>query len=258
MKKTTGLFSVLALGLLTGLAHAAPTSELTLEGATINPGPCADASTSGGVHEEGADYQAHCEGTGLGPLIEGGQRFLHHLVFATAPDPGGVKDRSEIVVARERPFRKYHYLGFRLMIPRDAPVTDGYFYLSQLWQCHDRPPFAGLKLNRGSAYSWNFMVRNDEQLDGGTAVATGTFTPGVWHAFVIRINVNPGAAGSIKIWVDDGPPVTWSGDFGYDSICTSSSFNAKLGIYKAAEDSFFEVRADDIRFGDTFEDVKPW
>ncbi len=228
---------------------------------------------NGDISNGGGDFVEHnfqlrgkCGGAGLAPDIIKDQLGDRFIQFSTDPTyKGKTKTRTELALTRQWfSFHKPMFIGFKLQIPTDSDVTNEFFYLMQFWQCAPNSPIAGIRLDRGTSHTINFMTRGDSR---AASMAKYSLKPGEWHSFILKATVDPtGKAGEFSVWDSpDKPPKIFNGAFGYaKKNCKGlkdipQRFRLKFGIYKGNEnDQIYKVGYDDIRIGDTFEDVSPW
>ena len=238
------------------------------EASVQSPDKCnADIGNGGGdLVEEGVRFRGKCEGAGISPKIEkkGGVRYLKFA--ADRSYRGNTKTRSELALTRKWfPFGKPVYIGFRIRLPEEVDKTNDFFYIMQFWQCSSASPIAGVRMSRGRSHRVNFMTRGDSR---AASMATYDLGPGVWTSFVIKAIVDPsGEQGRFVVWDNaEQKPKVYKGPYGYAKIgtCrdrteTPQRFRIKFGIYKGNENNKrYEVHYDDVRIGNSFNNVSPW
>lgn len=231
-----------------------------------------------------SNLQTQCQGTGSNPgtagaigqtprIVSCGEQ-IECLRFETLADyDGGDWNRSELHLAKELPFRTYHYVGFMFKFPNSVQPADASAYFAQLlWQGAPSSmgnftthPVGGFALGN-TPNTWYFATWYRRVAANGTVVEEirdpiwmPNFVPEQWISVVVRIYVDPEGTSSLKFWIDDGTPFSWYGALGYNFPDKSrANFNAKIGIYAAPQPTPFRVYFDEIRLGQGFHEVKPW
>jgi hypothetical protein len=250
------------------------------ENATIvNPQLCSPTIGDGGsLNEAGKHYPGKCEGAGLPVEISGTHKYQKYLKFKTDTAYNGTAPGTRTELATQFfPFNQRIYIGFRVMIPSGVEVTNDFFYLLQMWQCapapgESAPPIAGIRIDRGTMDVLQFITRGDAP--GNDRVMDFDLPPNVWHRFVIQLNVDTTTGGTAQfaVWNDEfGTPTVSNVPYGYSAnsgTCNENPapqhFRFKFGIYKGNDaggnekNKRYEVRFDDIRIGEFFDNVKPW
>ena len=281
------LKTFVALGVVCfGLSHG-PLQENTIysitaessepEKATIEkPLKCSPKIGRGGnLREKGKHYKGKCEGSGLSPEIGGTHKKQRYLLFKTLAGDMNLKGitRSELAITSKYfPFDEKIYVGFRIMIPEGVAVTNQFFYVMQMWQCAGLSPIAGVRLDRGSSHTIEFMTRGDSR---SSSMMRIKMEPSVWYSFIIKLRVDPeGKKSEFQVWSDKSESKATSlKPYGFKvRECSNNPgkiapqhFRLKFGIYKGngvgemyEGNKYYEIRFDDIRVGNYFKDVRPW
>ena len=237
---------------------------VTGEGEILKPELCEPEINRGGNYQEGETYlMGKCERSVYPPVIKGepGARYLE---FSTAGEKvDGGNDRVELAYGPYFPFGETTYVGFQMRIPADSAVTNGMFYPLQFWQCAPLSPRAGIRVDRGTSHSINFMTRHDNT--GGGSTHRFTMEKDQWHSFVIAINPDPGGDGLFRVWIDGEDQGAWTGAFGSDreDACRGQDgvpeqrHRLKFGIYKSNEPKVFKTHFTNMRVGSSYEEVVP-
>lgn len=233
---------VLVLGLSGGMAQANTYYSLEMEQAKLTPK---------GMIEDGRPYDITRNGGGIKPKIRyDAQARSKVLVLETGSTPDGeLKDRAEMRIYSNVTFDRTLFLGMRVMQPQRDAVAPGKWHL--FMQCHQAgsqisPPLS-LNLEEGDEFS--LIARSSE--DSYERLWTGKMPVGRWMDIVIGFRM--GARGQVVMWVNGRKvtehrlPLRWKG---FEERCI-----LKTGIYRAASDTPFQMRFDDIRLGDRYIDV---
>jgi hypothetical protein len=227
------------------------------------PENCGPEMGRGGNFTEGPHIlKGKCNGGGLSPRIEYDHTGSHFLSFAIDPERSvaGKRDRTELAfVRRYFPFYEQLYIGFRLMIPEGVDSTDEFFYALQLWQCAGLSPIAGVRVERDTSHTINFMTRNQED---GRSRAKFDLKPGQWHEFVLHIVPGPAGDALFHVFADGELLVRSLVPYGFSAAdaCGESPneqrYRVKFGIYKGGEPGKrFAVNYDDFTIADRYETV---
>lgn len=238
------------------------------EGASIQ-GECSEKIGRGGNYFQGkVKLSGKCHGAVLPPEIQGPRNFLKYVSFKTDPTiDNGVNsgnDRTELAHTKDFfPFGHTVYIGFRMRIPKGVNITENFFQPLQLWQCSPRSPIGGLRIQRGTSHTVQFMTRGDLQ---DSTKGSVTFTPGKWHDVVLSVNASPVGPSSFVARVDGVIIANSTAPFGYNrsGACDGAStppqgFRVKFGIYKTHEPKKkFEVHFDDFRITEYYSMAKPY
>ena len=235
------MISFLAVfGLLTGPVQADTYYSLEMEKAQLTPK---------GLTEDGRPYAVTREGGGVRPkIIYDTRAGSKVLVLETSSTPqGDVKDRAELQIYSGITFNRTWFMGMR--VRPQGIVAPGAWQL--FMQCHQAgsqvPPPLSLNLEAGGVFS--LIARSSA--DAYERLWTGDLPTGRWTDIVIGFRM--GAKGHVRLWVNDKQvtehrvPLRWKG---YEDRCV-----LKTGVYRAASDTPFQMRFDDIRLGDSYRDV---
>ncbi|WP_169540106.1 heparin lyase I family protein [Niabella aurantiaca] len=194
------------------------------------------------------------------------------------------KDRLETTLLKNGDIPTYsntaHYSGFSIYIPsgKDVIEPDQWFLIHQWWQTaqnSESPPIAfelrpnyyarlGVVVRKGvnkNNHTYQYLTRQDDA-SGDKFI---DLPRNKWIDFVVRWKFDiSGNNGELKIYKHeiDAPNSTlifdYTGQIGYSGV-TSPGINEKFGIYrKAGYASDHKVIYDQLKLGDTFNDVKPW
>ena len=233
-----GLYAFAVMGVLTGTAQADTYYTLDMEQASIS---------GGRLNEDGHQFRLRTEGGGSAPRLTSGLLMIH----TDASPRGATRDRAEVHITSATKFGRTWFLGMRVMRPFDDPIAPGQWHL--FMQCPQwgatSPPPLSLNMEQGGRFS--LVARSDA--DRYERLWTGPMPVGRWMDLVVGFRM--GDRGHVRLWVD-GRKVAdvrtvlrWKK--GQDR-CT-----LKTGLYRAPGDAPFEMWFDDIRLGDTYEDVAP-
>jgi hypothetical protein len=225
------------------------------------PESCSSAMGSGGNFTEGPYVlKGKCNGGGLSPRIIFDPKESHFLSFTIDPKQSvaGIRDRAELAfVRRYFPFYEQLFIGFRLMIPDSVDATEESFYALQLWQCAGLPPIAGVRVQRGTSHSINFMTRGQKS---GRSRAKFGLEPGQWHEFVLYMIPGPAEDALFHVFADGELLVQSrvSYGFGAANACGEKSnehqYRVKFGIYKAGEPGKrFVINYDDFTIANGYQ-----
>lgn len=241
--------------------YVAATAE---SGASISlPESCSTKMGSGANFIEGSyELKGKCNGGGVSPRIEYDPTESHFLSFTVDPEQSvaGTRDRAELAyVRRYFPFNKQLFIGFRLMIPEGTDPTEEAFYALQLWQCAGKPPIAGVRVQRGTSHTINFMTRSH---DGGRSRAKFELVPGEWHEFVLYMIPGTADEALFDVFADGELLVQSRIPYGFDAADACGEkpntyrYRVKFGIYKGGEPGKrFATNFDDLTIADRFESV---
>lgn len=225
-----------------------------------SPGKCNDVMGAGGNFSEGAyELRGKCNGAGLSPQIANDPQNPHFLSFTTSPERSfaGTRDRTELAYVQQYfPFYEHMYIGFRLMIPENTDATNEFFYALQLWQCAGLAPIAGVRLERGTSHTINFMTLNDRH---GRSRARFDLTPGRWHSFVLSIVPGPADNALFEVLTEDDVLVESHVPYGFAAADACGEqrndhrYRVKFGIYKGGEPGkHFTINYDDVTIADRY------
>ena len=223
---------------LTGFAQAGTYYTLDMEGASIS---------GGRLNEDGHRFRLRTEGGGTTPKLTTGLLVLH----TDASPPGATRDRAELQITSAIEFDRMWFLGMRVMQPFEDPIAPGQWHL--FMQCPQwgatTPPPLSLNMEPGGLFS--LVARSD--VDRYERLWVGPMPVGRWLDLVIGFRM--GERGHVRLWVngtkvaDVRTVLRWKA--GQDR-CT-----LKTGVYRAPGNAPFEMWFDDIRLGDTYNDVAP-
>lgn len=205
--------------------------------------------TPKGIAEDGRVYPVQREGSGArARLIKDRNAGSTVLVLDAGATPqGALKDRSELRIYSGITFNRTWFLGLRVKV-RGEVEPDAWHLLMQCHQAGTKsPPPLSLNLETGNRFS--LIARSSE--DAYERLWTGAMPQGRWMDIVIAFRM--GAKGHVQLWTNGKRvsahrvPLRWAG---HAERCV-----LKTGIYRAASDRSFQIRLDDIRLGDSYEDV---
>lgn len=243
------------------IVYVAATGE---ESASVSsPEDCDLVMGSGGNFTEGRyELRGKCNGAGLSPRLVYDPTRSHFLSFTINPEKSvaGVRDRAELAfVRRYFPFFEQLFIGFRLMIPEGVDATEEFFYALQLWQCAGLPPIAGVRVQRGTSHTINFMTRGQR---GGRSRAKFDMEPGRWHEFVLYMIAGPADGAVFGVFADDQLLVRSQVPYGFGAAnaCgerrNEHQYRVKFGIYKGGEPGKrFSINYDDFTIANRYEPV---
>lgn len=167
------------------------------------------------------------------------------VVQADATPPGTLKDRSELQLFGRVTFDRSWKLGLRVFIPNTIHFTDNWHLMAQ---CHQSggdgalsPP---LSLNLIAPNKIALVSRSDA--DRFDALVTEVMPKNRWVR--IELVFRMGDRGHVTMWMDGRKVIDRDARLRFKAGKDECAL--KLGIYRGRADKPFEIRFDDIRFGD--------
>lgn len=211
----------------------------------------------GNLRSGRVELEGKCEGSGQPVILKSNDPGERSLQFKVNSKDKSSKDRAELAFTRERfKFGQEYFIGFEIKIPAGSDVTASWYYLVQFWQGGNRPPLAGLRMNRGASHTATVMARGEGNAKGD-AITGISLPPGQWVKLALKLNVKPTGHSCVAVWQVNKSPEQWCGQMGYPQDGTLKNwYRMKFGIYKDSEPGktfYSEFRS--IRIGQSLQEV---
>ena len=252
--------AALCLGTLASIFGLPAHSELLIKpGAKVDmPQGCSSKIGQGGNLVSGElSMPGKCEGGGK-PASLTGDAAAPVISFRVEGGVDGKKDRSEIALTRHRfKFGQENYVSFEVNIPDGSQRTNTWLYLVQFWQGGERPPLAGLRMDRGESHMASIIARGEEDRRG-QSVAKVDLPPGKWVKVTLMLDIEPEDESCIAAWVSNDQRREWCGQIGFIQDGTLKDwYRMKFGVYKGGEQGKnFQASFRSIKVGRKLADVQ--
>jgi hypothetical protein len=187
-------------------------------------------------------------------------------------------------------YGQVRYFGYAVYIDPSNPMPVEYAHMSQCWQ---RPTESLEEVNVNAVpmwmslieyqggFGWSINVKNEGEADSegyytgqSSNVGMGAFEPG-WNTVIMRLEPNHKYSNddaNFTVWInetreehptaqssfpwgstpDSDPPPAWEPLTGM-----SSRFDVRCGVYRRKQNVSIHLIYDNVRYGETFNDVVP-
>lgn len=170
------------------------------------------------------------------------------------------------------------WLGFAIRLDEQYEVPTRWVLHFQLWQCcaQLQPPLSLQVVpeppRKDGRIKFVLMLRADKHAASPPTHDNGDklrFSDGVdyvllkrghWYRMIVHLKPDPVGRGQVDFWIDGPRVVHYEGAFGYTSKAAADvrdTFAAKLGIYRAAQETKQLIYLDSIRWGTDYNSVNP-
>jgi hypothetical protein len=160
-------------------------------------------------------------------------------------------------------------IGFEVMLGSHYQVQSQHMQLSEWWQGSPYGPPLEMLLIPGTT-QWAIGIENNanntQQGNSPEIILPGsTLKRDQWYHFAISVTPNYSGNGNVQVWLNGKLVINNSSyPIGYNPATgvgkrpgkPMNTFDVEVGMYRAANSNVAEIDFDDMRWGDTYEDVK--